>query len=284
MIMEPHACCAPGPTVVPHTSTPAERITSCAKRCATIFTIVLCFILLAAQSPAQSAAPSDETADAASPQSSSSNLPDGPAAQAPATARPHQTKRILGIIPNFRSVSTDDILPPQSVKEKFKTATEDSFDYSSPIIPALLAGYSLARNATPEFGHGGVGYGRYLWHSAVDQTSENYMVEFVFPAVTREDSRYYTLSRGGLMKRAGYALSRAAVTRSDSGHNVFNVSEVIGAGSSAGLSNLYYPSKERTFSNTATTWGLDVGIDAVTFVLKEFWPDVNRSLFHNDQP
>src|ERR1035437_8345252 len=37
--------------------------------------------------------------------------------------RAPQTKRILGIIPNFRSVSTDDKIPPQSAKEKFITTS-----------------------------------------------------------------------------------------------------------------------------------------------------------------
>jgi hypothetical protein len=198
--------------------------------------------------------------------------------------RAPQTKRILGIIPNFRAISTDEKLPAQSVKEKFVTASEDSFDYSSIFIPAMLAGYSLGTNATPEFGHGAVGYGRYLWHAAVDQTSENYMVEFVVPAITHEDTRYYTLGRGGFLKRAGYALSRAVVTRSDSGREVFNASEVIGAGAASGLSSLYYPSRERSFGNTSKEWGLDVGIDSASFVVKEFWPDINHWLFHAAKP
>ena len=41
-----------------------------------------------------------------------------------------------------------------------------------------------------------------------------------------------------------------------------------------------YPSRERTFSNTASKWGINVGIDAGTFVFKEFWPDINHALFH----
>ena len=41
-----------------------------------------------------------------------------------------QTKRILWIVPNFRAVSAGAKLPPQSVKEKFKTGALDSFDYS----------------------------------------------------------------------------------------------------------------------------------------------------------
>ena len=86
------------------------------------------------------------------------------------------------------------------------------------------------------------------------------------------------------MKRAGYALSRTVITRSDSGKEVFNASEVVGAGASAGLSSLYYPSRERSFGNTGQQWGLDVGIDAVSFLAKEFWPDINHWLFHGAKP
>jgi hypothetical protein len=218
--------------------------------------------------------------------SAQTSLPQNPAPQPdpPAVAPPLQTKRILGVIPNFRSVSADIKLPPQTPKEKFETATEDSFDYSSVVIPTLLAGYNMGMKSTPEFGQGAAGFGRYWWHSALDQTTENYLVEFVGPVLTHEDSRYYTLGRGGFFKRTGYALSRAVVTRSDSGKSVFNMSEIAGAGASAGLSNVYYPAKERNFSNTATNWGLDIGIDAFTFVLKEFWPDMNQRWFHYAEP
>lgn len=194
-----------------------------------------------------------------------------------------QSKRVLGIIPNFRSVSTNARLPPQSAKEKFIGASQDSFDYSSIIIPALLASYGYGRNSVPQFGTGGVAFGRYLWHTTVDQTVENYMVEFFVPIATHEDTRYYTLGHGGFFKRTGYALSRTVITRSDSGKETFNISEIVGAGAAAGISNLYYPAPQRTLSNTANGWTLDVGLDAATFVLREFWPDINHRLFHNSQ-
>lgn len=192
-----------------------------------------------------------------------------------------QTKRILGIIPNFRSVSADQKLPPQSTKEKFIGTTQDSFDYSSIFLPVVLAGYNQARRADPEFGNGAEGYGRYLWRAALDQTSENYMVGFVFPVITHEDPRYYTLGHGRFARRTGYALSRAVITRNDAGRNVLNISEIVGAGAAAGISSTYYPSQERSFGNTASQWGVDVGVDAATFLFKEFWPDVNQHLFHN---
>jgi hypothetical protein len=196
-------------------------------------------------------------------------LPYAPAPQSVSSSADQaneQTKRIFGIVANLRAVSTDQHLPPQTFKEKFVTTTEDSFDYSAIAIPVAVAGYNCLRNSTPEFGTGGVGYDRYLRHVAVDQTSENYMVEFFVPAATHEDTRFYTLGRGGFFTRAGYALSRVVVTRSDAGNPTFNIAEIVGAG----ICSAYYPTRERSFSNTGSHWGVNVGIDAMAFVAKEF--------------
>jgi hypothetical protein len=245
-----------------------------------LFLIVCSFVMSGDLEAQQTAVADSSTLDGADPQQT---LPDAPQNQGQYARQP-QTKRILGIIPNFRAVSTDEKLPPQSVKDKFITASQDSFDYSSFIVPGLLAAYAMGTKATPEFHQGAAGYGRYFWHSFVDQTSENYMVEFIVPSITHEDTRYYTLGHGGFLKRTGYALSRAVVTRSDAGKEVFNAGEVVGAGAAAGLSNLYYPAAERGIGNTGKQWGLDVGIDAATFVFKEFWPDINHKLFHGEKP
>jgi hypothetical protein len=232
------------------------------------------------------AAPATDAASQAGTVAAQSSSTNAPAPQNPSVqdtqgdGNGQQTKRILGIVPNFRAVSADQKLPPQSVKDKFVGATEDSFDYSSIFFPAIIAAYNMGERSTPEFHQGAAGYARYFWHAAADQTSENYMVEFIFPTVTHEDPRYYTLGHGGFFKRTGYALSRAVITRSDSGSEVFNVSEVVGAGAAAGVSNLYYPSASRSAGKTGSQWALDVGIDAGTFWFREFWPDINRHLFH----
>jgi hypothetical protein len=241
-------------------------------------------IVLAAPEPAPPVSDSASQAPATPAQTPATAAPtpqNQSAQSAPQDSSGQQTKRILGIIPNFRAVSADTELPPETIKDEFVSATEDSFDYSAIFIPAAIAGYDMARRDTPEFHQGAAGYARYFWHSAIDQTSENYMVEFVFPSLTHEDARYYTLGHGGFIKRTGYALSRAVITRSDSGTEVFNISEVFGAGAASGISNLYYPSASRSLGNTGSQWGLDVAIDAAAFFAKEFWPDVNRRLFHN---
>jgi hypothetical protein len=157
-----------------------------------------------------------------------------------------QTKRILGIVPNFRSVSVNEKLPPQSVKDKLIETTEDSFDYSSFIFAGLLAGITQVEDSYSEFHQGAAGFGRYYWHTFADQTCENYQVEFLFPVVLHQDARYYTLGHGGLFKRTAYSFSRVLITRTDSGQETFNVSEIVGAGAASGISDLYYPSPERT--------------------------------------
>ena len=191
-----------------------------------------------------------------------------------------QSNRILWVIPNYRAVSADAQLPPLSFRGKFKLATEDSFDYSSLLVAGFMAGTSLAKNETPEFHQGGAGYARYFWHSFTDQAVGNYFTEFSVPVIAREDPRYYTLGHGNVFRRTGYAVSRLLVTRTDSGHATFNFSEIVGNGAGAGISDLYYPRQERTWTKTGQKWITQVSLDGIFNVMKEFWPDVRQHIFH----
>ena len=70
------------------------------------------------------------------------------------------------------------------------------------------------------------------------------------------------------------------ITRKDGGGETVNASEILGAGGAAGLSSLYYPGVERTWTKVGQRWLTSVLIDGGTFTFKEFWPDINNSLFH----
>ncbi|HEX3437308.1 MAG TPA: hypothetical protein VHT24_11120 [Pseudacidobacterium sp.] len=229
---------------------------------------------------AQTASGPNALPDAPDPQTDGQSLQQ---ANANASTEGKQTKRILGIIPNFRAVSVDEKLPPQSAKDKFVTATQDSFDYSGFIFAGALAGISQAQDSYPEFHQGAAGYGRYYWHTLADQSVENYMVEGIFPSALRQDSRYYTLGRGGIIKRTEYSFSRIFITRTDSGGETFNASEIVGAGAASGTSSLYYPGKDRTWTKVGQRWFTNVSLDGMTFIFKEFWPDINNAIFHQKQ-
>jgi len=191
-----------------------------------------------------------------------------------------QPKRILGIIPNYRAVSANTHLPPQSFKNNLWLATEDTFDYSDFIFVGGLAGIAMAGKSQPSFGQGAAGYGRYYWHIFLDGGIENYMTEAIVPAATKEDPRYYTLGKGGFIKRTGYAVSRLFITRTNAGKNTFNLSEIVGAGAAAGIGNVYYPAESNPWVKTYQRWGTQVGLDGVFNVLKEFWPDIDQAVFH----
>jgi hypothetical protein len=217
----------------------------------------------------------------AKPQSGTDGQSPSPANPAPPEggSEGKQPKRILWIIPNYRAVSADTKLPPLSFKGKLWLATQDSFDYSSFLLAGSLAGIGQAKNATPEFRQGAAGYGRYYWHSFADQAVGNYLTEAIVPGMTRQDPRYYTLGHGGFFRRTGYAVTRLVVTRTDSGGQHFNFSEIVGNGAGAGISNLYYPAPERTWTKTGQKWLTQVAIDGAFNIFKEFWPDINRTVF-----
>jgi hypothetical protein len=191
-----------------------------------------------------------------------------------------QSKRILWIFPNYRAVSANTQLPPLSLKDKFWLATQDSFDYSSFVSAGMIAGVSQANKSYPEFGQGAKGYGRYYWHAVADQAVGNYLTEAIVPVATHEDPRYYTLGHGGFIKRTGYAVSRLLITRTDSGGRTFNFSEIVGNGAGAGISDAYYPSRERTWTKTGQKWVTQIALDGVFNIVKEFWPDINHVIFH----
>jgi hypothetical protein len=191
-----------------------------------------------------------------------------------------QTKRVLGIVPNFSSVSADTKLPPQTAKQKLTLATKNSFDYSSFLIAGIQAGISMNGKSYPEFHQGAAGYARYYWHTLADTADENFMVGGVGPIVFHQDNRFYTMGHGGFRKRTWYAVTRVLVSRTDNGNSTFNFSEIVGSGAASGISTLYYPKQYQTWTKVGQKWLTSDLIDCFNFFWKEYWPDVNKRVFH----
>ncbi len=191
-----------------------------------------------------------------------------------------QTKRMLWVVPNFAAVSSNTQLPPLSTREKFVLAAHDSVvDYSSYTWTGILAGQAMLLNSDPELGHGIAGYGRYYWRTFADGVSGTFFTEAIVPSIMHEDPRYYTMEQGGFFHRTGYAISRAFLTKTDSGRTRFNFSEVVGNALEAGLSNAYYPPEERGLSQTARNWGTQMESAVLNHIFQEFWPDIRRKVF-----
>jgi|SRR5579883_3232538 len=189
--------------------------------------------------------------------------------------------RLFWTLPNFMSIENAQNVPPLTRSQKFKLQFRSSFDPVQFPYYAFLAGIDQAENEEAGYGQGGMGYAKRYGSNFVDGTAENLFVNAVFPSLFRQDPRYFQKGKGRFLHRAGYAMSRIIVTRTDSGQAMLNLSEIAGAGAAAGLSNIYHPASDRTVSNTAITWGSLMGWDMVGDVLKEFWPDIRHKIHRN---
>ncbi len=195
---------------------------------------------------------------------------------------PPPDKRVFGVLPNYRTANESAVYMPITAKQKFTIASKDSFDYPLLGLAAFIAAYGQLDNAHPEFGQGWAGYGRRVGTSYADQAIGNMMTEGIFPSLLHEDPRYFRRGHGSVWSRTVYAASRVLVTRTDSGGTRFNFSEVLGNATGTAISNAYYPDN-RDVGDNVEKLGSQIGIDAASQVLKEFWPDIKRKLFHGSK-
>jgi hypothetical protein len=233
-------------------------------------------------SAAQETVPSNSTATPqaqttqAPPTAQNKDAQDSKKASDEATSK----DRLFFALPNFLTLENAGNVPPLTVGQKFKVVSRGSFDYIQIPWYAALAGISQAENSEPGYGQGAEGYGKRFGAAFADGTIENFMTGAVLPSLLHQDPRFFQQSEGTFWHRTGYAISRIFVTRSDSGHQQFNFSETCGSAAAAAISTYsYHPSADRTLSNTASVWGTQVGYDTITYVVKEFWPDIAHSVF-----
>jgi hypothetical protein len=191
-----------------------------------------------------------------------------------------EDKRIFWIIPNYRTSPSLHPYEPLTTKEKFKIATEDSFDRGTAALAVLFAGEAQLTNATPAFGQGVKGYARYLGTSYADFVIGDMMTEAVYPAVLHQDPRYFRRGTGSGWSRLATAAGQILWTHTDSDHGQFNFSEIMGNSTAVAISTAYYPDN-RTATNAISKLGVQLGVDMASNILKEFWPDINRKLSRN---
>jgi hypothetical protein len=161
--------------------------------------------------------------------------------------------------------------------QKLYIGFKDSTDYPIYFVSAAFAAIGQVDNNNPSFGQGIEGYAKRYAASFADQGIGNMMVESFFPMMLHEDPRYFILGSGTTRHRLFYALTRILITKTDSNGLRINTSELGGNAVSTAISNFYYKDN-RTAVDNVQKWGTQVGTDALSNVLKEFWPDVKRRL------
>jgi len=253
--------------------------------------LLLPMLLLAVRVYAQEAAAPPQ---ATPPAASDSPKPADSQTQAPGQTKAEHSKadeeappdkRVMGVLPNYRTVNETGTYQPISTRQKLIIASKDSFDYPLVLLGGAFAGISQLSNSDPSYGQGVEGFAKRLAANYADQAIGNMMTEGFFPAMLHEDPRYRRLgpSRGTKKYRTWYAFSRVFITRTDSGGTRFNYSEWLGNSTGVAISNLYHPD-ERDAVDNVTKLLEQCATDGISQILKEFWPDIKHKLFHKNPP
>jgi hypothetical protein len=188
--------------------------------------------------------------------------------------------RIMGVIPNFATVSDpDQKVAPLTSRQKFKLFVKESIDPYTFASAAGGAALSQASNGTPQYGDGMAAYAQRLGAAYLDMTTQNFFADYFLSSVLHEDPRYYRMGPShSIPRRIYYSLTRLVITRTDRGTARFNFSAVGGMAMGIALSNAYYPGKSVNGSVTGGRFYSSMTSSALGNLLPEFWPDFKQKL------
>ena len=190
-----------------------------------------------------------------------------------------EQQRLLGAIPNY-FVTYDWNAVPLTAKQKFELTWKTIDNPFNLVVNGGIAGVEQAENALKGYGPGAVGYARRYGAASADFISGTFMGGAIFPALFRQDPRYFYKGTGSVPARALYALSTAFICKGDNGKWQPSYSGVLGDLAAGSISNLYYPATDRhglslTVQNGLISAALDGAENLIQeFVLKHVTPHV----------
>jgi hypothetical protein len=217
------------------------------------------------------------------PASGSTQAPTGPPSN-PTGQQDENPKRILGIIPNFQTKDdTPQNQAPLTVKEKYVLAWHQTVDFSAHLGNLFQAGLQQAANGQPHYGEGWGPYAERFGAAEGDQATSSFFIFGFLPHILHDDPRYFRRGKGSIWSRICYSASRTVITRTDAGNPTFNIPQVAGQLFQQSISTIYYPPEDRTVGRVFQNWGTTLAYNSAYNVVKEFYPDFLRIVFHRHQ-
>jgi hypothetical protein len=207
-------------------------------------------------------------------QTPANETPEERKARAAAQLKQEETQRMGGIIPNFNAVN-NGVAEPLTPGQKFQLFFRGSVDPYQFALAGIDALIGQAENNPEGYFQGLKGFGRRYGANYGDNFDGNFWGNAVLPSLLHQDSRYFRMGHGPILKRAGYSISTTFRARSDSGKWQPNYSNLMGNLIGGSISNLYYPDGERGLYPTLRR-GLSITYQGtIGALLEEFYPDVS---------
>jgi hypothetical protein len=195
-----------------------------------------------------------------------------------------QPKRILGFMPNFRSVSSGSKPHPPGWKYNFSVATHQATDYSSFVFLGITSLTAEGMDQHPALGKGVGGAWAYSWRGFLDKTDNTYLSAWLLASALHEDTRFYALgNRHNIAVRELYVISRQGVAKTYGGRQTPNIAGLGAKVLTQVVSREYYPSSATTFSALATKFAYSAMRDVAITSIREFYPDAAAHFIRKHQ-
>ncbi len=155
--------------------------------------------------------------------------------------------------PTSYTTETTQALPtptPLTVSQKLAQGAKDTFlspgSYVGPAVGAYFTQrreLRVAAKTTEDYFADGLGF---YARSLARRSTAQFLTTGLFPALFKQDPRYFSSTKQGFGGRLGYAISRTWLTQSDTNETQFNYSKLAGIVTSSALANAYERNTART--------------------------------------
>jgi hypothetical protein len=181
-----------------------------------------------------------------------------------------EQQRVLGVIPNFYVTYVPNAAP-LNAKQKFELSWKDAIDPVTLVTMGATAGIQQASDDFPGYGQGAAGFSKRFGASYADFATSTLLGSVVFPAILKQDPRYFYKATGSKRQRVLYAIAAAVICKGDNGHWQPNYSNVLGNLASGAIANTYYPPANRAgVGVTFELTGVGIAATAAENILQEF--------------
>ncbi len=180
-----------------------------------------------------------------------------------------------GIAPRLaKYIEPDQHAVPLSSKDKLELSVWEQVQPYAISTEIMAAGWEHLLDSNPHYGSDKAGFGERLGAAAIRQTSQAVFSDGVFAAVLHQDPRYYRKGSGSIVGRIAYSATRVIITRTDSGNEAPNYSQMLGYAGASALTMTYYPAVSATWSNTTEGYVISLAASALGNQVHEFTPDL----------
>jgi hypothetical protein len=190
-------------------------------------------------------------------------------------ARAQATTKAIENLQRYLEISSTSQFRPLTQSERNRLYVKSLTNPWGFVKVGMSAAIDHADDKPVEWGQGVDGYAR-----RVANIEGQYLVQkttnFLIASAVHEDNRYFNSGKHGFWNRTRYAVASSMLARHDNGKRYPSMSQIGGVAAGAFAARLWLPDSRSSAGDGAISFGITMGGNAATSVVKEFLPDALR--------